>query len=144
MPKLKGQDVTLKLIVDGSVEVEADSFVSLEITTDGELIEDEYLGDVTKDYDHVFHGYKVSIEGHMRTSAWLAFDKKLSQAQKYQTGGLVTVDLMVIVRYPETGGLNQMTFVNLKSGPRRVNFGSRTDRATFSVELGCNERTDDL
>lgn len=144
MPKLKGQDATIKLIIDGSVEVEADSFVSLEITTDGELIEDDYLGEVTKDYDHVFNGYKVNMTGHMRRKTWFEFDKKLSLAQKYQAGGLSQVDMMVILRFPETGEFTQMTFNNLKAGPRQVNFGGRTDRAEFSVELACKTRTDDL
>lgn len=140
MPKLKGQDCTLKLIVDGSVVAEADSFVSLEETRDGELIEDEYLGEVTKDYDHVFHGYKLNITGHMRRADWLDFDDQLSLAMKYQPGGLTQVDLMQILRFPETGELRTTTYINLKAGPRRVNFGSRTDRAEFSIELACKEK----
>lgn len=140
MPKVKGQNCVLKLIVDGSVVQEADSFVSLEETRDGELIEDEYLGEVTKDYDELFHGYKLNITGHMRRADWLVFDDQLSQRMKYQSGGLTKVDLMQVITFPDTGEIRTTTYLDLKAGPRRVNYGSRSDRAEFSIELGCKEK----
>lgn len=141
MANLKGQDITLSIVVDGALKSElGNNIVSLEVNEDGELIEDEFLGDTASTFDHVFKGWRLTLTTQTRSTEWEDFCDAMRKAMQYQPGGAVQVDIIEARRYPDTGVIETMTYQNVKRAPVRRSAGSRTDRVTFEMELACRER----
>lgn len=141
MPQLKGQDTTIKFIVDGKVEAELGHIVSFNETIDRELLEDDFLGETATDYDHVNKGFKISFTAQEDTERHREIQNGITKAMRYLSGGIAKVDILRIVRFPRTGKIFKTTYLDVKFGPCTINTSSRTDRVTLEVECGCKERT---
>lgn len=140
MSNLKGQDITIKFLVDGKVQATLGHFLSFDETADIESIRDEYIGDTAETPDHVFKIFLLKFTAHMSDEQWENLEDKIIKAMRYLPGGVSSVNVLVVKKYPRTGKITKRTYINVKFGTITKSAGSRTDRMTVDFECMSPDR----
>lgn len=135
--RIKGQDTELVVIQNGKI-VSAFTYIkSHEITLAIEMIEEGYLGRTTKDFDQIFNGAKGKFEMHYDSpDVFTAIQSIIDKATNRIPG--TRFNIKTTLNFP-SGRRARGTFANVAWGEIPLNFGSRQDYGSISMNYGCSE-----
>lgn len=139
---LKGQEVKLVALQDGSPIQEINSVASFNENVDLALQQQGYLGEKVNRFDEILNGFGGDVEMHVNQPAWVRFQKSvIARAQR------AAPDLqfnLVRVDYYASGGSTIFTYLDIKFGAMPTSIGSRADKVKVKFSFGCSERPTDV
>jgi hypothetical protein len=130
--RLKGQEVSIRIVNDGELVEAISSFGSLEESEDQELLQDGFLGEVVDEYDEAYHGDKFTLEFQVRDAQWRTLWKAIKDRAQRRTPN-VQFNVVVTDLYP-AGDTEITTYGDVKWGPRSKSTGSRKDFVKLKME----------
>ena len=98
--RLKGQEVSIAITVDGSLQTQIDTIQSAEIEFEIDLLEEGYLGETSDRVDSVFKLIRVQITGHTNSQAYLELADAIAARAQRRAGGLVRIDVVGSFAFP--------------------------------------------
>lgn len=141
-PRLRGQEVEIRMIRDSVPEATITSIASFEETFKLEKKEDGFLGETTNRYDHIFNGVDGKLEFQVNTNDWILFQNAVkSQAQRKTPGSLFN---MVRTDYYANGQTTIITYGDVKFGPQPTSVAGRGEFVKVSVDFSCSDRAEQL
>lgn len=137
-PRLQGQQISIRIIEDGSVVNEIDSIGTFDDGVKLALKEDGFLGEPVNRFDEVLEGYTFSFEyqptkaDHMRLV--LSIEERARREVPNRVFNIVRTDFF------SNGSTAIFTYVDVKWGPAGTNVASRGDFAKIKMEGACSQR----
>lgn len=136
-PRLKGQEISLRVINAGTVVSEIDSVASFDDNTDLKEMEDGFLGEQVNRFDNALNGYGGNFEMQCAQANWVLFKQAVvRKAQRVDSA--VTFNVVVTDLYPN-GDTVITTYVDVTFGPIPKNVGSRTDFVKVKWSFKCSQ-----
>lgn len=135
--RLRGQEVELRLVVDGTVEANVTLFSSMDETMKLEKKEDGFLGETTNRYDHIFNGYDGKLKCQLNSSDYQLYANKIKAQAQRKTPG--TVFNIVRTDYYANGQTLVKTYLDCKFGPAPTSVGGRGEFVTFELDFSCSD-----
>jgi hypothetical protein len=136
--RLLGQDVTVKLVRDGTVVSEITAIGSFDESMEQEIKEEHFLGRLAADYSDVFNGYKGNLEFQTDHAAWVSFLTAMqARAQRSDPGivfNVVRTDL-----YPN-GESNVFVYQDVAWGAAGTALAGRKDFKKVKLTFACSDR----
>jgi len=138
--RIKGQDVTITLANNGVVIGDLIRDVrNFELTPKFEKLEEQYLGQLTKMYDNIFHGVDFKMDLHLETARALNFIKFVKDsAQSRGPGTASAINITASLIFP--GGTTRNVQLNscyLEDMPLTI--GGRSEFVQFSISGSCSD-----
>lgn len=137
--RLKGQDTFIDIIADGKPDGNLGPWKSFEVTLLMEVLEEEFVGETTKQYDEIFDGCEFNMEGNILAQQYFRFVDKVVRRARYQTGGLVTCDIQTTFVF-NSGYVLPYKLKDVKFGNIPVNVSSRRDFVTTTLTGKCSNQ----
>jgi len=134
--RIKGQEVEIRLVVDGVIQGTLTDIRSFDVTPKFEKLEEQYLGETFKRYDEIFNGVDFSMELHIEDSTVLAFMKKiLERATRRVPGTKVNIKAKLNFANGQTPIvlLNDCFFEDVP-----LNFGGRSEYGQVTISGSCS------
>src|SRR5262245_45375144 len=75
--RIKGQEPTVIITRDGTVEAEITDIVSFEVADKLEIKEQGFLGETTNRHDYIFNGCKGNLEMQLHSQDWFLLKKAI-------------------------------------------------------------------
>lgn len=130
--RLKGQDAVIDIIVDGKPDGNVGPWKSCEVTLLMEVLEEEFLGETTKQYDEIFDGCEITLEGNVLAQQYFRLVDKIVRRARYQTGGIVQLDIQQTFVF-SSGYVLPYKFKDVKFGNIPINVSARRDFVTSKL-----------
>ncbi len=141
-PRLRGQEVEVRILTNGVPEATITSIASMEETFKLEKKEDGFLGEVTNRYDHIFNGIDGKMEFQVNSNDWIAFQNAIkAQAQRKQPGTIIN---MIRTDYYANGQTTIITYGDCKFGPQPTSVAGRGEFVKVSLDFSCSDRDEQL
>ena len=141
-PRLKGQEVEVRIVRNGVPEVTISSIASFEDTAKFEKKEDGFLGESTNRYDEIYNGNDAKCDMHVNNYDWMKLQNAIKERAQRKTPGLV----INIVRtdYYTNGQTAIITYPDVHFGPSTTSIGGRGEFVKVTLDFSCGERDDSL
>lgn len=137
-PRLRGQEVEVRLITNGVPEATITAIGSCEETFKLEKKEEGFLGEVTNRYDHVFNGIDAKCEFQVNSTDWMVFQNAIkAQAQRKQPGTVINI---VRTDYYANGQTAVITYGDCKFGPSSTSVAGRGEFVKVSLDFSASDR----
>lgn len=136
--RLKGQEVSIRVIQDSNVLQTIDSVAAFNEAVALELKEQGYLGEFVNRFDEVLNGYGGDFDIHLTQANWRLLQLAIIARATRQQPGLV-FNVVVTDFYP-SGDTEISTYVDVFWGPQPKNVPSRTEYVKVHLEFKCSER----
>lgn len=131
--RIKGQEVSLMLIVGGEVQSTITDFRHFEVEFQTEIQKEGYLGETTDRRDEIFHGVRGKMELHYENQDVLKLTQAIiDRAQRRQPG--LQINLRATLNFPN-GQNPKVSIPNIYFGPQPYNFASRSDYGTLALDF---------
>jgi len=141
-PRLRGQEVEVRIFTDGVLESTITSIASFEETFKLEKKEDGFLGEQTNRYDHIFNGIDGRLEFQVNSADWMLFQNTVkSQAQRKTPA---TVINLVRTDFYANGQVSIITYANSKFGPMPTSVPARGEFVKVSLDFSCSDRDEQI
>lgn len=141
-PRLRGQEVEVRIFTDGVLESTITSIASFEETFKLEKKEDGFLGEQTNRYDHIFNGIDGRLEFQVNSADWMLFENAVkSQAQRKTPA---TVINLVRSDFYANGQIAIITYANSKFGPMPTSVPGRGEFVKVSLDFSCSDRDEQI
>lgn len=141
-PRLRGQEVEVRVVRDGSPEVTITAIATFEETFKLEKKEDGFLGEVTNRYDHIYNGIDGKVEFQVNTNDWILLQNAIKlQAQRKQPE---TVINMIRTDYYANGQTSVITYGDCKFGPSPTSVAGRGEFVKVSLDFSASDRDEQL
>lgn len=141
-PRLRGQEVEVRILLDGELQANVTAIASFEETFKLEKKEDGFLGEVTNRYDHIFNGIDGKLEMQVNTTDWMLLQNAIkSQAQRKTPGTIIN---LIRTDYYANGQTAVITYSDCKFGPQPTSIASRQDFVKVSMDFSCSDRAEQL
>lgn len=134
--RIKGQDTSVQITVDGSIQTALTAIRSLSIEPQFDLSSEGYLGEGTNRRDEVFNGVSGSLELHLETAEAVRFIRTILDRAQRRTPG-TQVNIRTSLRYPN-GNRQKVVLTDVYFSNMPLSFGSRTDYVTLSLSFECS------
>lgn len=140
--RIRGQEVTMKVAVDGKIQEGSWAKITdFTITPREDLTEESFMGETEDDIDFQHHGFDFAFTCQKQDEKFLQFLKTIVDRERlHQTHPDIVITVLYAFREP--GAINQVEVYNdvfLKIGD--TSFGSRKEYVTTSVEGKCKRRS---
>jgi len=135
--RIKGQEVELQLVIDGTVQDTVTSFSSFEISAELEKLEESYLGEKTNRFDEIFNGISGSLDFHSENKSVFNIMQSIIDRAKRRTPG-TQINLKATLNYPN-GDRPRILLQDVYFGAIPLNFGSRSDYGSVSLDFSCSD-----
>lgn len=132
MQRIKGQEVTAVLRVNGVPQESMTIARSVTITPRFDKLEEGYLGEYQMRFDEVFQGVDFALALNFADDGVIEFMLKIKDRAQRRTPG-TQVDLVTSLRFPG-GGTTTVTLTDCFFANMPIAFGSRTDYGEFSLD----------
>lgn len=137
-PRLRGQEVEIRIFTDSVLEDSMTLVASMEETFKLEKKEDGFLGEVTNRYDHIFNGVDGKLEIQINSNAWMRFQNAIkAQAQRKQPA---TVFNVVRTDFYANGETSVITYNDVKFGPSPTSVAGRGEFVKVSLDWSASDR----
>jgi hypothetical protein len=137
LQRIKGQETTVIMTVDG-VQQSSLSFVrSLTITPRFEIKEEGYLGQYQNAFDEIFNGCNFNLELNYGDDGVVDFMLKVKERAQRRTPGTV-INMLTTLRFPGAAPVT-VTLSDCFFGDFPLGFGSRSDYGTFTITGSCSD-----
>jgi hypothetical protein len=141
-PRLRGQEVEVRIVTNGTPEATITAIASFEETFKLEKKEDGFLGETTNRYDHIFNGIDGKLEFQVNSNDWVKFQNVIKlQAQRKQPQ---TVINLVRTDYYTNGQTTVITYGNCKFGPQPTSVAGRGEFVKVSLDFSASDREEQL
>jgi hypothetical protein len=131
--RIKGQEVSLSIVVDGEVQSTLTDIQSLEVTRELETTEEGYLGETSKRYDEFYKGYSGSITMHTSSPGVFDFMQAVQDRAQRRTPGTV-INIKATLQYP-SGDRRRVVMNDAFFDGIPLNFGSQTDYGAITLSF---------
>jgi hypothetical protein len=135
--RIKGQEVSILITVDGEVQSEITDLQNFGITPQTELIQQGYLGETTDRYDEIFKGAKGDFEMHTHSQDFVTLEKAIIDRARRKTPDVV-FNIVATLAFPN-GDTPTITLPDVKWGPMANTVPNRADYLKIKMEFGCAE-----
>jgi hypothetical protein len=140
--RLKGQEVSIRVLLQGVVQSSIDSVGSFNDTMDLELKQDGFLGEPVNRFDEILNGYGGDFEIQVTTSSWVTLQQKIRDRATRVAPGLV-FNIVRTDLFPSGDSL-VITYVDVHWGQQPTSIGSRGDYVKIKASFGCSERDEQV
>lgn len=136
--RLKGQEVSVRVINAGNVVAEIDSVSSFNDATAFELKEDGFLGEGVNRFDEILNGFGGDMEIQIAKAAWITLQQSIiDRAQRLTPEvvfNVVRTDLFA------NGDSLIFTYQDVHWGEMPTTVASRGDFVKVKLTFKCSER----
>ena len=140
--RLKGQEVSIRIIQDGNVATSIDSVGNFGDETDFEIKSDGFLGEPVNRFDEILNGYGGDFEMQVTNSSWII----LQQAIRDRATRVNPSTIFNIVRtdlFPSGDSLI-ITYSDVHWGAQPTTIGGRGEYVKIKANFKCSERDEQL
>ena len=130
--RVKGQEVSIAITVDGSLQTQIDTIQSCEIEFEMELMEEGYLGEVADRVDAVFKLMRLSLTGHANSQAYLELADSIVKRAQNRSGGAVQIDVVGSFAFPN-GDFPSIVVPDVYFESIPFNIGGRNEFVEFPL-----------
>lgn len=136
--RLKGQEISIRIINAGVVQSAIDSISSFNEEVALELKEAGYLGEFVNRFDEILNGFGGDCECHLTRADSDTLDQAVIARATRQTVGIVFNIIRTDI-YPN-GDSNVFTYTDVHWGAIPTTVGSRGDYVKKKYSFKCSER----
>lgn len=137
-PRLRGQEVEIRVIRDNVPELSISSIASFEESFKLEKKQDGFLGEVTDRYDHTFHGIDGKFEFQVNSSQWMQLQNAIKAQAQRKTPG--TVINLTRTDYYANGETVIITYSDCKFGQQPTSVPGRGEFVKVSMDFSASDR----
>lgn len=137
-PRLKGQEISVRVLQDGQVIRTLDSISSFNDTVALEIKEDGFLGEPTNRFDEILNGFGGDFEAQTTNANFIDLQLAVIERATRRTPG-ITFNVVRVDLYPN-GDSAIFTYVDVRWGEQPTSIGSRGDYVKFKASFKCSER----
>jgi hypothetical protein len=137
-PRLKGQEISIRVIDDGVVDSTIDSVASFNDEAMLELKEDGFLGELVNRFDEIFNGFGGDMEIQLTKGNWIQL--QLAIIERAQRKVLSRVFNVVRTDLFANGDTIIYTYSDVNWGPMTSTVASRADFAKVKMQFKCSTR----
>lgn len=137
-PRLKGQEISIRVLVDSVVQSEYDSISNFNDQVSLELKEEGYLGELVNRFDEILNGFGGDFEAHFSKANHIALVNSI--IDRAQRRAPATVFNVVRTDFFPNGETIIYTYQDVKWGSIPTSIGSRGDFVKLKFEFRCEER----
>ena len=138
--RIKGQEVTLSVSIDGQPQLTIDTIQSAEIEWEVELLEEGYLGETSNRVDSVFNLIRVMIEGHINNQSYLELADAIAARARNRTGSPIRFDIVGSFAFPN-GQFPSVVIPDVYFDAIPFNIGARNEFVSFSLTGKASDYT---
>jgi len=140
--RVKGQDISVRVINAGVVVGSIDSIASMNDNIALELKEDGFLGETANRFDEILNGYGGDFEFQVHRGDWNNFTKAITDKAERRTPD-VQFNVVRVDYYPN-GDTVTYTYTDVHWGAIPTSVASRGDFVKPRLEFRCTERPHQL
>lgn len=137
-PRLKGQEISIRIVTDAVVDSTIDSIASMNDEVMLELKEDGFLGELVNRFDEIFNGFGGDMEIQLTRADWLTVE--LAIIERAQRKVLSRVFNVIRTDLFGNGTSCVYTYADVKWGPIATTIASRADFVKVKMQFKCSER----
>jgi hypothetical protein len=135
--RIKGQEVSVIITRDGSLEAELTDVKTCEFAPQFEIKTEGYLGEKSVRNDEVYMGVKGSLELHIHSGDIFDFVQAVKDRAQRNTPDLV-FNIAGIFAFP-SGEVRTLTVPDLKFGPVPITTNDRGDYTSVKLEYAADD-----
>ncbi len=135
--RIRGQEVELLLVVNGAPKSNITTVRSFEVTLQTEIASEGYLGETTERKDSIFKGVAGKIEMHFDNQEVLKVFQTVVDKARRRTPG-TKINIKATLNF-DNGQRPRVLIPDVEFGPMPLNFGSRTDYGTASLDFEASD-----
>ena len=135
--RIKGQEVELVMLQDGSPQDNLTFGQSLEFTFKTETLQEGYLGETTDRYDTIFKGINGKIKFHYDNPTFLRIINDIIAKARRRTPG-TRFNVKSTMNFP-SGTRARVIIRDIEFGNLPVGFASRSDYGTFDLDFSASD-----
>lgn len=140
--RLKGQEVSIRIIQDGNVANSIDSVGTFGDTTDFEIKSDGFLGEPVNRFDEILNGYGGDFEIQVTTSAWILLQQSI-RARATRQNPTIVFNIVRTDLFPSGDSLI-ITYSDVHWGEQPTSIGGRGEYVKIKAAFKCSERDEQL
>lgn len=141
-PRLKGQEISVRVVNDGVVAAEFDSIASFEDNTDIKEMEDGFLGEQVNRFDNALNGFGGGFEMQLTSANWLLLKQAVIAKAKRETPQVVFN--VVVTDLFANGDSVITTYSDVTFGPIPKSVASRTDFVKVKWSFKCSQQGEQI
>ena len=130
--RIKGQEVSMTITVDGTLQTRIDTIHSAEIEFEMDLLEEGYLGETSDRPDSIFKLMRVNIEGHINSQAYFELADAIVKRAQRRAGGAVQIDVIGSFAFPN-GDFPSIVVPDVYFEGIPFNIGGRDEFVPFTL-----------
>jgi hypothetical protein len=134
--RLKGQETKISFTGPGG-DFDLPFILSFEWTMDMEILESQFLGNTSKSFDDIFHGFSGQVEAQLDSATILKMQERIQfRAQRREAAGGVfsATSRFAFAR----GGSARVVFPDIFWGPIPMKASERAQYVTTTLEWKCD------
>ena len=136
--RIKGQEVSIRVVNAGVVVQEINSVVNLNETTMLEIKQAGYLGETTDRFDEILNGFGGDFEINLTKANWVGLEQAVIARARRETPGVV-FNVVVVDLFPN-GESTIKTYLDVSWGEMPRSVASRGDYVKPKLQFKCSER----
>lgn len=136
--RIKGQEVSVRVVQDGVVVQEIDSVANLNETTSLELKEAGYLGETTNRFDEILNGFGGDMEINITRASWIGLELAIISRARRETPNTV-FNVVVTDLFPNGDSLVKV-YQNVFWGELPKSVAGRGDYVKPKLQFKSSER----
>jgi hypothetical protein len=137
--RIKGQDVEIMIVADNVAQSTITDIRSFEVESQMEILREGYLGETTQRRDDIFNGVRGKMELHFENKDVFDLIQTITDRARRRTPGTI-VNIKATLRFPN-GQRPRVLIPNVFFGPIPMNFGSRSDYGTVTLDFESSDVT---
>lgn len=138
--RLRGEQVTIKLIQNGAPVEDWRAIASGSLTCKNDVLEEEFLGETAPRFDAIFKGWSMDLELQMESAAEETFVDAVQAKNQRRAGAPVRFDIVWTNSYP-TGQVTLRVLEDIEFGEFKIDAGGRADYVKLSFDGSCSQAT---
>jgi hypothetical protein len=138
--RLKGQEVSIRILQNGTLLSSIDSVSSFNEEVDLEIKSDGFLGEPVNRFDEILNGFGGDFEMQTTNGSWLIWQQAIiARAQRVASAVGTTFNVVRTDLY-ENGDSNVYTYVDAKWGGMPSTVGARGEYVKVKASFKCSTR----
>ena len=136
--RLKGQEISVRVLQDGKLIASIDSVASFNEEVDLEIKSDGFLGESVNRFDEILNGFGGDFEMQLTSSAFSTFQEAIIARATRRTPNVV-FNVVRTDLYPN-GDSAIFTYKNVFWGAQPTSVGARGEYVKAKANFKCSER----
>ena len=130
--RIKGQEVYVSVLVDGSLQTRIDSIQSSDFEFELDLNEEGYLGETSDRFDSIYKGVSFTLEGHATNQQFLELTKAIISRAQRREGAPTRVDVAGSFAFPG-GDFPTLAITDVQFESIPISIGGRNEYVQFTL-----------